>query len=183
MNDPLPEDGLENMARLGEPTLVCRTSRRTLFWGFLLASLLSGFGLAFVALLLKNLLVDPSKDVLGCVVYLAIAALSLWGGIKLWRKANGKRQVRVAVHAGGLSYHDEETCLTCRWDQIAEVRWNAKKVYETTHLTVGGVLPVPGTTSTRHIHTTHQITVQLKDSVQLGRVDVRHCPYSDESEG
>jgi hypothetical protein len=167
MKQPVPESASEEVAQLGEPRLVCRTSSKTLFWGFLLASLLGGFGIAVVILVLRNLIADWSKDVLGTVALLAVTSLSLWGGRALWRKENRKRLVRVVVHAGGLSYRDGSTCLTCHWDQIEDVRWRVANHYEETSLAVGGVLPIPGATIERVSHTSHRLTVRRKDGVNL----------------
>jgi hypothetical protein len=167
MSPPGPEYDSEAVAQLGEPRLVCRTSRKTLFWGFLLASLLCGSGAAVLVAVLRSLMVDWSKDVFGSAVLLAVALLLLWGGRALWRKADRKRRVRVVVHTHGLSYRDGSTCLTCRWDQIEDVRWRIWNNYEDTCIALGGVVPVPGTTTRSLIHTSHQVTVLRKDGVQL----------------
>jgi hypothetical protein len=85
----------------------------------------------------------------------------------LLRKANRLRHVRVVVHAGGLSYRGESTCLTCRWDQIEEVRFRVAHHREIIYLAVGGVIPIPGTTRQHLSHTTHRVTVRRKDGTQM----------------
>jgi hypothetical protein len=166
MIQPVPESGLEEVAQLGEAKLVCRTSRKTLFWTFLLASLLCGFGIALLILVLRILTADWSKDVFGCIVFLAVASLSLWGAKALWRKANRLRQVQVVVHAGGLSYRDDSTCLTCRWDQIEAVRWRVSDHHEESLIGIRG-MPIPVLIPAKTTWTTHQVTVKRKDGVQL----------------
>jgi hypothetical protein len=130
MNRQAAANGSEEVAQLGEPSLVCRTSRKTLVWSFVLASSPIGFGIAVLLFVVKALLADWSRDIFGSILLLAVGVVSLWGGRALWRKANRLRHVKVAVHAGGLSYRDGGTCLTCRWDQIEEVRWRVSDHYE-----------------------------------------------------
>src|SRR5262249_18009948 len=101
------------------------------------------------------------------VVFLAIGVLSLWGGTVLWRKTNRLRHVQVVVHDHGLSYRDGSTCLTCRWDQVEEVRWRVAHHYEESSLTVGGFVPLPGTGTQDYSHTTHRVTVRRNDGVNL----------------
>ena len=117
--------------------------------------------------MLKMLLVDRSRDVFGAVVFLAIGVLSLWGGRVLWRKTDRLRHAQAVVHDGGISCHDGSTCLTCRWDQIEDVRWRVANHYEETSFAVGGVLPIPGATIERVSHTNHRLTVRRKDGVNL----------------
>jgi hypothetical protein len=161
-----PRTGSEEVARLGATTLVCRISRKTLFWEFILASLPCAIGVALFGLLLKMLLDDWSRDPLGAAVLLAAGVLSLWGGRVLWRKTNRLRHVQATVHTGGVSWSDGNTCLTCSWDQVEDVRWQALNHYEKTSIAIGGVVPIsPGVRSLTH--TTHRVTVYRKDGVQL----------------
>jgi hypothetical protein len=163
MKQPTPDDGSEEVAELGEPNLICRISRKTLFWGFLLASLLCGVGVGVLIVVLRMLIADWSQDVFGSIIFLAVGLLLLWGGTVLWRKTNRKRHVRVVVHSRGLSYRNEDnTCLTCRWDEIEAFRWRAWVHREKGAAVIGGA-PVVATTT----WTTHQVIVQLKDGVQL----------------
>jgi hypothetical protein len=163
MNQPTPNNSSDEVAQLGEPKLVCRTSRKTLFWGFVLASLLCGGGVAVLIVLLRMLIVDWSKDVFGSTVFLAVGLFLLWGGTVLWRKMNRKRQVQVVVHSRGLSYCKEDnTCLTCRWDQIEAVRWRAWDHHDEGGAVIGGV-PIYATDT----WTTHQVIIQRNDGVQL----------------
>src|SRR4051812_6354309 len=118
MNQQPPQAGSEEVTLLGAPRLVCRTSRKTLFWGFLLASLTCVLGIVLLIFVLRRLTEDWSRDRFGSVVFLTVGVLLLWGGRAQWRKANRLRHVQVVVHAGGLSSRDGSTCLTCRWDQI-----------------------------------------------------------------
>jgi hypothetical protein len=167
MNRQTLQPDAEAAAQLGEPLLVCRISRKTLVWGFLVASLPCGFGVAVLLLVLKMLLEDWSRDLFGAVVLLAIGVLSLWGGRVLWRKTDRLRHAQAVVHAGGISYHDGSTCLTCRWDQVEDVRWKVANHYEETSLAVGGVFPIPGTAIQRVSHTSHRLTVRRKDGDNL----------------
>jgi hypothetical protein len=44
------------------------------------------------------------------------------------------------VHSRGLSYRKEDnTCLTCRWDQIEAVRWRAWNHHYEGGAVIGGV--------------------------------------------
>jgi len=148
------ENGSEEVAQLGEPKLVCSASRKTLFWGYLLASLPCGVGIAILITVLMGLAADWSKDILGSLVLLAVPIPFLWGGWALWRRANGKRQMRVVVHTGGLSYHDGNSVRTCRWDQIAEVQWKVANYYD-------------DTTTRKASHTSHEFVLHRRDGVQL----------------
>src|SRR5262245_20068134 len=100
MNRQALETDSEALARLGEPSLVCRTSRKTLFWSFALASVPCGLGILVLVVVANMLLADGGKEILGCLVFLAVGVFSLWGGWVLCRKANRLRHVLVAVHAG-----------------------------------------------------------------------------------
>jgi hypothetical protein len=167
MKHPVLENGGIDKAQLGEPRFVCRTSRKTLFWGFILASLPAILGLAALWWMLQMLLEDWSKDICGSLVVLAIGGVCLWGSGVLWRKASRLRHVEVVVHAGALFYRDGSSSFLCRWDEIEEVRWRVANHYEETSLTVGGVVRVPGTTTRSHSHTSHQVTVRRKDGAQM----------------
>jgi hypothetical protein len=163
VNQLSPENGSEDLAQLGEPKLVCRTSRKTLFWGFLIASLICGSGIAVLIVLLRILIADSPEDVFqNCVFFLPIGVLLLWGGTAVWRKTNRKWQVKVVVHAGGLSYGNDNTCLTCRWDEIEEVGWRVLDHYDEGVARVGGI-PIYASSK----HTTHRVTVRRKDGVEL----------------
>src|SRR5207249_1025722 len=98
-----------------------------------------------------------------CLVCLAAGLLFLWGGWVLWMKTNRLWRVQVVVHAGGLVYNNEETCLTCRWDQIEEFRWRVWNLFDESTIVVG-VVPI----ATRSFdHSDHKVTVRRKDGVQL----------------
>jgi hypothetical protein len=157
----------EAVARLGEPSLVCRTSRTTLFWSFALASVPCALGALLVVVVAYTLLADGGKDIVGCLVLLAVGGLSLWGGWVLLRKAIRLWHVLVAVHAGGLSYRDDGTCWTCRWEEIEDVHWRVRDHHEETSLAVGGIVPIPGTTVRSHSHTSQRVTVRRKDGTQM----------------
>jgi hypothetical protein len=163
MRQPMTAADSGTVAQFGDVRLVCHVCRKTLFWGFLLASLLCCLGLAGLVVVLRSLLTDPTRDVAGSLALLAVAALLLWGGWRLGRKANRLRSKRVIVYAGGLSYHDGSTCLTCRWDQIADIRWSARPHYE--HLADQWGNEIPGTTRLSHI--SNRITVRRKDGVAM----------------
>jgi hypothetical protein len=167
MSQQPPETDSDEVTQLGAPRLVCRISRRTLFWAFLLAALPGVVGVALLLFVTRLLLDDWSGDIFGSVLLLSLGVLSLWGCRALWRKANRLRHVQVVVHAGGLSYRDGSTCLTCRWDQVEEVRWRTANHYEEVSLTVGGVLPVPGAAIRRLSHTSYHVTVRRKGGSQL----------------
>jgi hypothetical protein len=166
MGRQTPDNGSEEVVQLGDPRFACRISRKTLVWGFLVASLPCAFGAAMLVVVLRMLLTDWSGDISGSVILLAIGVLALWGGMVLWRKANRLRHVQVGVHAAGLCYHNGSTCLTCRWDQVESIRWKVQDHYEETSLAVGWV-PIPGTGIPEFSHTTHHITVRRQDGVQL----------------
>jgi hypothetical protein len=167
MNRRALETDSEVADRLGEPSLVCRTSRKTLFWSFALASVPCGLGGVLLVVVAYMLLADGGKDILGCLVFLAVGALFLWGGWVLWKKANRLRHVLVAVHTGGLSYRDGGTCWACRWDEIEDVQCRVFQHYEESTLAVGGVVPIPGTTTRNYSHTTQQVKVRRKDGSQM----------------
>jgi hypothetical protein len=167
MNQQILETDSEEVARLGEPRLICRTSRKTLFWGFVLASLACAFGVAVLILLFSTLLADWSKYIFGSVLFLVVGVLALWGGIVLWRKTNRLRRVEAVVHVGGLSYQNDCGCLTCRWDQIEYVWWKVGNHYVESRVVVGGFVPIAGSGTRHHTHTTHEVTVRRKDGVQM----------------
>src|SRR5271166_4384375 len=98
------ENASEEVAQIGEPEVVFQASRKTLFWGFLLASLPCGLGIAVLIVVLTMLLADWSKDVFGSVVFLAVGGFSLWGGRALWRQTNRLRHLQVVVHARRSSW-------------------------------------------------------------------------------
>jgi hypothetical protein len=167
MNRQAPEIDLRDVDRLGEPRLVCHTSRKTLFWGFLVAVVPGVLGAAALCGALRLLLGGWSEDVLGLVLLLAVGVGSLWAARALWSKTSRLRHVQVAVHAGGLSYRDDSTCLAWRWDEILDIRWSVSLHRETTSFAVGGVLPVPGTTVETTVHRSHQVIVRRMDGAQL----------------
>jgi hypothetical protein len=166
MNQPVPDSGSGEVARLGEAKLVCRTSRKTLFWGFLVVSLLSGAGIALLVIVLTWLVSDWSKDVFGSLVFVAVGVFLLWGGGVLWRKTNCLRHTRAVVHAHGLSYRKDNTTLTCRWEDIQEIRCLERDHYEETAAV--GLIPIPrGTTTPTFVHSSHHLTVRRKDGLEL----------------
>ena len=160
MNQQAPGPGSEEVTRLGEPRLVCRVHRKTVIWGFLLAVVVCVSGIAVLLFLFTMLLADWSKDITSEVALLAAGVLLLWGGRVLWRKANRLRRVLVVVHAGGLSSRDDSTCLTCRWDEIEDVRWRVSNQYESFSIAMG-------ISAKRLSHTSHYITVKRKDGVEM----------------
>jgi hypothetical protein len=163
MQQATPHEGPEEATQLGEPKLVCRTSRKTLFFGYLLASLLCGGGVAVIIFLLSLLVAGGLQDVLGSIVLLAAGLLLLWGGGSFWRKTDRKRRVRVVVHPHGLSYRKEDdTWLIRRWEQIEGVRCRAWDHHEQGAGAIGGV-PLVATTT----WTTHEVIVQCRDGVRL----------------
>ena len=155
MKTQAPDNDSEEMVQLGEPKLVCRTSRSTLFFGFLLASLLCFSGSAVLVLGLSRLMAHWSY-----VLVDAVGLLLLCGGSVLCRRTNRKRHVQVVVHAAGLFYHKEDnTCLTCRWDQIESVRCRIADHHE--EATVEGIIPIHSS------FRTHEITLRRNDGVQM----------------
>jgi general stress protein CsbA len=171
MCPPTPETSPKEVAQLGEPKLVGRTSRKTLFWGFLLASVFFAVAVAPVVVAVRILVADWSKNGFDSVVLFAISVFSLWAGRVLWRKTNRLRHRQVVVHAHGLSYRDGSTCLIFPWDQIEEVRWGVMGHHEESFIAVDGIIPVPGTRVRTHWHTSHHIRVRRKDGVCLDLTD------------
>lgn len=132
-----------------------------------MAALPCGFGAADLAFVLHLRAGDWAKDVPGTVLLLAVAAAACYGGWVLWRRTNRLRRVRVVASDGGLTYQDWTGCVSCRWDQIDDVRWSASDHYDVSSLALYGVAKVPGTTTREFSHTTHQITVLRSDGVKL----------------
>jgi hypothetical protein len=161
MHPQAPATDSEVAARLGDPTLVCRISRKTLFWGYLLPFLPGALGAAVLAAVLQMLLADGPRDVLGSAVFLAGGVGLLWGATALWRRTDRLRHTRVVVHAGGLAYHRDGACLTCRWDQIEQFQWRLANHFEESSLAIGGLVPVPGTKMRSLSHTSQRVTVRL----------------------
>jgi hypothetical protein len=151
------------LAELGERKLVCRTSRKTLFWGFLLAFLVCSIAIA-VLFVPFTIFKSPSTEdmLLNSAFFLPIGTLLLWGGIVLLRKANAMRHIQVVVHVGGLASYQDKNCLTCRWDQLDEVTWQVRNHYDEGTATVGGV-PIYANSK----HSTHRLTVRRKDGIEL----------------
>jgi hypothetical protein len=163
MNQGSPESNLELLTQLGDPLFVCRTSRKTLVGGFLMALVPFAIGGALLFALVNMLIADGLKDLFGLLVCLALGLLFLWAGSVLWMKTNRLRNIRVVVHAGGLVLHNQWACVTCRWDQMAEFRWRVLKYFDESTIVVG-VVPIP----TRSLdHSDHKVTVRRKDGVQL----------------
>lgn len=161
-------NGSDELAQLGEAKLVCRTSRKTLFWLVALAVLSCAVGLGVLSVVVVMFLTAGFQDISGSVVLQALGAVSLWGAAALWGKVNRLRLVQVVVHVGGLSHRDENNrVLTCRWDQIADVRWRLAHFYQETSLTIQGVIPIPGTKTQTFSHNIHRIRVLRKDGVEL----------------
>lgn len=167
MADPHTTDPDEVPARLGPPVLVCRISPRTLFGGYLMASLPVVVGALVLLALYAIRAGDWTKDVVGTLVFLAAAGAAFYGGWVLWRRTNRLRLVRATVHAGGLSYWDATGRTTCRWDQIEDIRWKALDHYEESVLVLGGVVPVPGTAIREFSHSTHRVTVRRMEGAPI----------------
>src|ERR1043165_6078411 len=104
MNQPQPEIA-SGVAQLGRPKFVFRTCRKTLFWGFLLASFLGAMGIGVLLLLVKIVMADWANHALSnWALYLPLGCLLFWGGTVVGKKTNRMGQVQVVVHAGGLCY-------------------------------------------------------------------------------
>jgi hypothetical protein len=165
MNQQSPECNLEVLTQLGEPLFVCRTSRKTLFGGFLVALVPFALGGALLFAMVNMLIADGLKDLFGCLLCLAAGLLFLWGGSVLWMKTQRLRNVRVVVHAGGLVLHNQWACVTCRWDQIEDFRWSVLNHFEEPTIVVGWVLVASG--PRRLDHSDHTVTICRKDGVKL----------------
>jgi hypothetical protein len=162
MNQWAPESGTEEEAQLGELMLVYPISKKPLFWGFLLATFLGGLGVAVLLIVLERLIADWTKDVFGSALFFAFGVFLLWGGRAIWRKTKLLCHVKVNVYTGGLSYHKNNTCVTCRWNQILDVRGGATHYYE--QVSLNGLIPIE---SRRLSHTNHLLTVRRHDGVEL----------------
>jgi hypothetical protein len=166
MDQPLLENGSKALERLGEPKLVCRTSKAALFWGFLAACVLGGCGTAPLVVVLRRLVSDWSSDVLGSLLFVGAGVFLLWGARALWRSTNRLRYTRAIVHADGVSYRKGDTCLTCRWDEIDEIRCRVTDYYERTAAV--GLIPIPrGATTPKFVHRSLSLTVRRKDGLEL----------------
>jgi len=166
-DDPVAVPATDAGGRLGEPRLVCHTSRRTLVFGFLTAALPCGLGAAVLVFVVDLRRADWTKDVPGTIVLSTSAGAALYGGWLLAQRTNRLRRVRVAVHDAGLTYRDWAGCVTRRWDQVEGVRWRAADHYEESSLYLYGVARVPGTTTREFSHTTRTVTVRWTDGTQL----------------
>lgn len=166
MTQALPDDGSAVVDRLGEPKLVCRTSRKTLFWGFLVASVLGGLGITLCVIVLRRVVSDWSRDVFGSVLFVAVGVFLLWGARAMGRSTNRLRYTRAVVHAGGLSYHRDGACLSCRWEEIQEIRCRVTDHYERTAAV--GLIPIPrGATTPKFVHRSFRLTVRRRDGREL----------------
>jgi hypothetical protein len=168
MNDELlPKVVTDECSRFGEPKLVYRTGRKTIVGGFLMAALPCAFGAAVLMFLVSLRGADWTKDILGTVVLLVVAAAAFFCGWILVRKTNRLRRVLVVVHDGGLVYRDGVDYMICSWDQIEDVQWRVDDHYQESSLYLSGVAKIPGTTTREFSHTTHKFTVRRNDGVQL----------------
>ena len=168
MNDEqLPGTVTDECGRLGEPRLVCRTSRKTLVGGYLMAALPCAFGAAILVFVVNLRGADWAKDIPGTIVMLTVAGVAFNGSWLLLRKSNRLRRVRVVAHDGGLTHQDWAGCVTCHWEQVEDVRWMAADHYEESSLYLYGIAEIPGTTTREFSHTTHTVTVRRNDGVQL----------------
>jgi hypothetical protein len=147
------------VARLGAATLVCRVGRKSLVWGFIVAALLFAVGAAVLAGVLLLFLQTRSADFL---LLLGGWVLLAWAGWAVWNKTCLLRHVRVGVHAGGISYCDGKGWVTCRWEQVADVRWKTWLLREESSGVAAGI---PYYVTSQHV--TDRIEVRRNDGVEI----------------
>jgi rhomboid protease GluP len=167
MNPLAPENQSNEPAQLGEPKMVFRASRRSLFWSVTLALLPATLGITVLALAVRTLAVQGLQDGSDAIVFLVVGVLSLWGARVLWKQANRLRRLQVVVHTDGLVYRDGRTTFSCRWSQIAQARGRVAHHYDKTSLAVGGVVPIPGATVSKFSHVSHRYTLRREDGAEI----------------
>jgi hypothetical protein len=164
----MPNNVAQELSQFGEPRLVCRTSRRTLVGGFVMAAVLCISGAAVLIFVFKVRAANWTKDIPGTVIMLTVAAGLLFAGWVVGKKINQRRQILVAVYDGGFSYENGVDCVTRRWDQIENIRWKVADFYEDLALAVGPFnVRVPSKAMREYSHTSYGLTVKCRDGVRL----------------
>jgi rhomboid protease GluP len=152
------ENQTDELAQLGEPKMVFRASRKSLFWSVSLALLPGACGIGLFVLALRTLVVNGVQDGSDAIVFLVVGLLCLWGARVLWKQANRLRRLQVVVHSDGLIYRDDRTYFICRWSQIAQARGRVAHHYEKT------TLPELS-------HVSHRYTVRREDGAEVVLTD------------
>jgi hypothetical protein len=150
---------------MGKPVLVCRTCRRTLVGGFLLAAVSCGLGAAVLIFVVYLHAANGNTEVFGTIILLAVAAVPFYGGWVLCRKTSRLRRVQVVAYEGGLTYQGTASCESCRWDQVEDVRYKVSDHYSKS-ASLYGVVNASGSTTRDFTHTTHEVTVRRSDGLQ-----------------
>jgi hypothetical protein len=157
----------EQIANLGPAKTTFRASWKTLFWSYFLAVTVCVAAAAALVGLLWMLLTNWSGDVAGAILILAIVGLLLWAGRSLWRQASRIRRFHVTVHADGLIFDTGTTILVCRWDEVVAAYGRKTVHHDAVSLSVGGIIPIPGTTVNYPGHVSHHYTLWRRDGVPL----------------
>ena len=163
MNEMPPELASDELAQLGKSKFVFCTRRKTLVWGFLVASFLCLIGIGVLVFLLQTVIANwPNHVLSNCAFFLPVAGLVLWGGIVVGTKTNRKRRVRVVVNSGGIYYRSENSIVIFRWDQISVVRLRRWHHHDEGAAMIAGV-PIVASAD----FDTHSLAVQMKDGVEF----------------